>query len=298
MIKKNPVQILVGLLCAAVLVLAAAVAVFLDSRSPDPILGIFQTAPTEEETQETTEITHPSSEETSGHSQENTPSIAPTEEQVTPPEDLPPSVTIPVEKDPQTGEPAGISFPCQIPEYDLVIAKAAPYSGMYVEDGTNANVQDVAMLMVRNEGDFPVEYTQICVSYGDEELLFHISALPAGENVVVQEKNGKSIPGDKATAATALVVQRASMDMSENQVQVTDNGDNTLTIRNLTDKTIPTVRVFYKYYMEEEDVFVGGISFTVRITRLEAGASVTIQPSHYTSKTSRVVMVSTYDSEV
>ena len=43
---------------------------------------------------------------------------------------------------------------------------------------------------------------------------------------------------------------------------------------------------------------MGGIAFTVRISRLGAGARVTIQPSHYTSQTSRVVMVLTYDSEV
>ena len=116
--------------------------------------------------------------------------------------------------------------------------------------------------------------------------------------MVVQEKNGKSIPGGNATAATAMVVQRANMEMSETQVRVTDNGNNTLTIQNLTNATIPTVRVFYKYYMETEDIFVGGIAFTVRITRLNAGASVTLQPAHYTSKTSRVVMVLTYDSEV
>ena len=88
------------------------------------------------------------------------------------------------------------------------------------------------------------------------------------------------------------------MEMSESEVKVTDNGNNTLTIQNLTNETIPTVRVFYKYYMKNEGLFVGGIAFTVRISRLGAGASVTIQPSHYTSQTSRVVMVLTYDSEV
>ena len=88
------------------------------------------------------------------------------------------------------------------------------------------------------------------------------------------------------------------MEMSESKVQVVDNGDNTLTVKNLTNEIIPTVRIFYKYYMEDEKLFVGGIAFTVRISRLGAGASVMIQPSHYTSQTSRVVMVLTYDSEV
>lgn len=279
MIKKNPAKWLVGILCVVVLIFAVAVAVILDSRSPDPILGIFQTDPPET-TAETTEPTQPP------------------EEQLTPPEDLPPTVVIPTEKDPETGESAGISFPCQVPEYGLTIEKLAPYNGMFVENGSNVNVENVAMLMVENNGDFPVEYTQISIAYGEQTLLFDISALPVGARVVVQESSGKAIPEGTATVASALVVQRAKMEMSEGKVRVKDNGDNTLTIENLTDETIPTVRVFYKYYMEQEDVFIGGIAFTVRITRLGAGKSITVQPSHYTSQTSKVVMVLTYDSEV
>ena len=133
---------------------------------------------------------------------------------------------------------------------------------------------------------------------GQGELLFDISALPAGEKLVVQEKTGKTISESKVTSASALVVQRADMEMSRDKVRVTDNGDNTLTVQNLTDETIATVRVFYKYYMKNEGIYVGGIAFTVRITRLAPGASVTVQPSHYTSQTSRVVMALTYDSEV
>ena len=290
--KKNRLNILIGALCVVLLVFAAVVALILDSQSPDPIFGIFQTEPTA-----STEESHLPTEDIGGSSQETeNPNSA--DEQLTPPQELPPSVVIPPEKDPQTGEEVGISFPCQIPGYDMTIEKLAPYNGMFVEDGSNANIKSVAMLLVENNGDFPVEYTQIRVMCGQEELLFDISALPAGEKLVVQEKTGKTISESKATSASALVVQRANMEMSESKVQVTDNDDNTLTIKNLTNETIPTVRVFYKYYMEDESLFVGGIAFTVRISRLGAGASVTIQPSHYTSQTSRVVMVLTYDSEV
>lgn len=290
--KKNHFKILAGALCVVLLILAAVVALVLDSQSPDPIFGIFQTEPTA-----STEDTQNPAETTDGPSKE--PEIPDaTEEQLPPPEEQPPAVVIPPEKDPHTGEEIGISFPCQIPGYDLTIEKMAPYNGMFVEDGSNANIKNVAMLLVKNNGDFPVEYTQIRVMCGQEELLFDISALPAGEKLVVQEKTGKTVSESKATSASALVVQRANMEMSESKVQIIDNGDNTLTVKNLTDETIPTVRIFYKYYMEDEELFVGGIAFTVRISRLGAGASVTIQPSHYTSQTSRMVMVLTYDSEV
>lgn len=206
----------------------------------------------------------------------------------------PTSVTLPTQKDPETGE-MGITFPCAVPGYDLVIEKLAPYQGMFVEDGSNVQVSDVAMLLLHNEGDQPLEFGQITVEYEGESLLFEVSALPAGERAVVQEKTRKPVPDKTPKASSALVVHRASLEMSSEQVSVKDNGNNTLTIRNLTNQTLSTVRVFYKYYIEDQDVFVGGIAFTMRLTRLGAGASVTVQPSHYTSDTSRVVMVLTYD---
>jgi len=205
--------------------------------------------------------------------------------------------TLPPDEESPT-EPAGISLPYPIADYDLVIEKLAPYQGMYVEDGGNAQDVEAAMLMVHNKSSFPVEYAQLSVRCGEEILTFDISAMPADARVVVQEKNGKKMPDGQLESIDAIVAQQTELDMSESQARVTDNGNNTLTIQNLTGKMIPSVRVFYKYYMEEEGIYVGGIAFTVRITRLGAGASVTIQPSHYTSKTSRVVMVLTYDSEV
>lgn len=313
-------KLIAGIAGLLVVLLAILVAVILPKCAPERGTETFRTepAPTETEGQtQSTETPTQGAEDPTESTQKPTPGTEPTEpggnagnqnnpspelggtepskpegEQTTPPEELPPTVVIPPD------EHTGITFPCQIPEYGLVIEKMAPYSGMFVEDGTNVEIPNVAMLLVRNDGDYPVEYTRICVDYDGEKLYFDISALPVGERLVVQEKTGKATPEAKATAASATVVQRAQMDMSEAQVRVTDNGNNTITVENLTNATIPTVRVFYKYYMEEEGLFVGGIAFTVRITRLGAGAKVTLQPSHYTSQSSRVVMVLTYDSEV
>ena len=276
--KSKIIKLLSGILCVLIVAAVVLVSLNLDNLLPEPIFGIFRPMPTPNE-DGTTSTTHPG--------------YYPLE----PPEDLPSSVVIPTEKDPQTGKES-VSFPCRVPGYDLVIHRLAPYDGMFVEDGTNATVEKVAMLLVSNEGDYPIEYAQISVQCGDQTLRFDISALPAGEKLVVQEKTGQILANDVAQRASATVVRRANLDMSADQVEVTDNGDNTLTIRNLTKETIPTVRLFYKYYMENEDMFVGGIAFTVRITRLAGESSVTLQPSHYTSQSGRVVMVLTYDTEV
>lgn len=209
---------------------------------------------------------------------------------------LPAKVEIKPQKDPETGKNKGIVFPYKIEGYNLVIEKLSGYNGIYVEDGTNTQVNGVAALLVRNDGDYPIEYAEITVEYENETLQFNISALGKGEKAVVQEQNKKAVPTSTALKGNTLIVRRADMEMSENTVSVTDNGDGSITVTNLTDKTIPTVRVFYKYYMKDEDLFVGGIAFSARITRLGANAKTVIHPAHYSSESGRVVMVSTYDS--
>ena len=84
-------RILIGILCVILLILVTVIALYLDSKSPDPIFGVFQPyEPTK-------------------------PSTVP-DEPFGPPNYLPPSVTIP----PDNGK-TEISFPCDVPGYDLTI---------------------------------------------------------------------------------------------------------------------------------------------------------------------------------
>ena len=84
--------------------------------------------------------------------------------------------------------------------------------------------------------------------------------------------------------------------MSADQVKVEETENGSLLVTNLTDEEIPCVRIFYKFYMEEEEAYVGGITYTAKLTGLSAGGSQTVSPSHYAAGSSRVMMVRTYDS--
>ena len=84
--------------------------------------------------------------------------------------------------------------------------------------------------------------------------------------------------------------------MSEELVLVEENDSGALEVTNLTGAELPCVRVFYKFYMPSEDIYVGGIAYVAKIVDLQAGQSQTIIPSHYLSGSSKVVMVRTYDS--
>ena len=221
-------------------------------------------------------------------------SVSPPVEQLPdlPSEELSPAVTVPGDIE---DIPEEVRFPYTVPGYDLVIEHIAPYSGPYLEDGSNREISQVAMLLVRNDGNNPIEFAEIALMYDETQLLFDISALPAGERLVVQEKNGAAVPEGVPNECAVLLSRRDTMDMSASEVSVVDNGDNSLTVRNLTDQTIPTVRLFYKYFDRQSGVFVGGIAYTAGITQLAGKSSTTVYPAHFNSQSSRIVMVLTYD---
>ena len=52
---------------------------------------------------------------------------------------------------------------------------------------------------------------------------------------------------------------------------------------NLTNKELPVVRLFYKYFYEDENTFLGGITYSASAEKVPAGGSVTVSPGHFES---------------
>ena len=190
----------------------------------------------------------------------------------------------------------GISLPYSIAGSSLVIRGIASYDGIYLEDGSDSEISGVTAIVLQNTGDTAVEYASVSISRDGTALQFDASAVPAGGTVVVQEKNRTSFQEGNYSDCTATVAEISGFEMSEDQVKVEESGNQSLTVTNLTDQTIPAVRIFYKFYMEEEDAYVGGITYTAKITDLAAGGTQTVTPSHYMEGSSRVMMVRTYDT--
>lgn len=203
--------------------------------------------------------------------------------------------SVPVTPTVPTTKPA-LSIPYQIPGTGLIIEELRSYDGIYVEDGTNSNISGVAMILLRNLGKNDVDLVEITLHYGELTRDFVATSLPKGMSVVVQEKNRKPVATGKLETCTANVINAIDdFKLSYGQIEITENADNTLVIKNLTGKDLPSVRLYYKYFMEEEQLLVGGVTFTANITDLKAGQSVTIKPAHYLTGASAVVMVQTYE---
>lgn len=203
--------------------------------------------------------------------------------------------SVPVSPTVPTTKPT-LSIPYQIPGTGLIIEELRSYDGIYVEDGTNSSITGVAMILLRNLGKNDVDLAEITLHYGELTRDFVVTSLPRGMSVVVQEKNRKPVAEGKLETCSANVINSVEdFQLSPSQISITENADNSLVIKNLTGKDLPSVRVFYKYFMEEEQLLVGGVTFTSNIIDLKAGQSVTIKPAHYLTGASTIVMVQTYE---
>ena len=191
---------------------------------------------------------------------------------------------------------APISFPHTVSGTSLAIENISSYDGIFLEDGSDQEVSGIAAMLLRNTGDANVEYAQITLKRDGEELQFEASDIPAGAAVVVQEKNKAAYGSGTFTDCSGITAELDSFEMSEDKVRVEETEEGSLQVTNLIDEEIPGIRIFYKFYMEDQQSYVGGITYTAKLTNLEAGSSQTVMPSHYVAGSSQVLMVRTYDA--
>jgi len=195
---------------------------------------------------------------------------------------------------PPTPEPIPtISFPYTIPGTNLVVQQISPYSGYFLEDGSDRSVSNVAAIVLTNNGAENLAFAGIGIAQGEKSYAFSGSQIPAGATVILQEQNAAALTGGDFHSCTASTTAAAASDKAAGRVQVTDNGDNTFDVANITGETIPEIKVYFKNYLPGEDVYVGGITYSVTLANVEPGTAATVNSDHYASEYSVVVDVTT-----
>jgi hypothetical protein len=115
--------------------------------------------------------------------------------------------------------------------------------------------------------------------------------------MIILEADAKAFQNGAYSDCAAEISSMDKLVMSSAQIYVEENGKGGLLVTNLTKENIPCVRIFYKYYMDDVEVYVGGITYTAKLVDLKAGKSIVVTPSHYYAGFSKVLMVKTYDTK-
>ena len=183
-----------------------------------------------------------------------------------------------------------ISFPYSIPETNLVIQQISSYNGYYIEDASDKEVSGIAAIALTNKGG-DLAFAGIGISQGTRSLAFSASQIPAGATVIIQEQSGAAFSTDPYFSATATTQPVDHFEKSEGLVKVEENGTNAITVTNISDTPLSEVKVFFKNYIPDEDVYVGGITYSFTLTNLQPGEATEVSASHYDSQYSRIIEI-------
>ena len=182
------------------------------------------------------------------------------------------------------------------PDASLKIQRIQGYTGIFIEDGSDKEVKNVAAIQVKNTSNKAVEYAEIELYNGSKKLVFAVSTLPANSSAVVMEKNKTTFSSSKGVTYGKTTVAYADKLEKSSAVSCTKVENNGIKVTNKSGKDIPCVRIFYKY-KSDDGYYVGGITYTAKIEDLKAGKSQTVYPSHFASDGGEIMMVKTYNSK-
>ncbi|MBQ5951129.1 MAG: hypothetical protein IJL66_03140 [Lachnospiraceae bacterium] len=243
-----------------------------------------ETSPSEgtavDPSQETTEPAPTESETEGGGHTPTLPPVNPTR----------PPATTEAETVPTTLPLPEISFPYTIEGSEVVIEKLSTYNGYYIEDGKDESVSGVAAIVLTNKGS-DATFVGVGISQAGGALAFSGSQIPAGATVIILEQNKAAYDGNPCYSCTASVNRVDHFNMEEDKIRIQPEADGTFTVFNLTEETFPRVRIQFKNYLPDEDVYVGGITYNLTLTDIEGGEEVNVNSGHYDPRYTRFVTV-------
>ncbi len=187
-------------------------------------------------------------------------------------------------------------FPYDIEGTELTICAIKPYSGIFLENGSDEPIENVSTMLLQNQSDQYIEYAKITCLYGETEYVYEAKTLEPNSMMMVQESNGASYIEGGFDSCTAMAANMDGLEMSAEDVRVETNALGKIRITNISEKDIPCVRIFYKFYLDDIPMFIGGITYTAKLTELKKGEARIITPSHFSNGLSRIMMVRTYDT--
>lgn len=176
--------------------------------------------------------------------------------------------------------------------HGLTICKVGSYSGAFVEDGSDASVEDVMSIVLKNDSDKDLQYAVVKLGYGQEVASFAVTNLKAGAKAVVLEQNRMSAKdeGAQITSVENVVFYEEAQTVKDDQFRISGQKQ-TLNVKNISGEPIlGDVYVYYKNVQDE--AYLGGITYRVRISGGFAVDEIKqVSTSHYMPEKCEIVLV-------
>lgn len=183
------------------------------------------------------------------------------------------------------------TLPQTLSDGAITIVSLGEYSGAYVEDGTDLQVDKIAAVVLQNTGDKPIQHGTVTLSAGEEKLYtFSVSTLPVGSSALVLDTEKKLLDTNKeVTSFIADVTACEELEINSDKIKITSE-DGKIKLTNLTSTDFRGVYVRYKNFTSG-NVYYGGITYSASFENVGANGSYEYKAAHFYTDYSHVVMV-------
>lgn len=179
--------------------------------------------------------------------------------------------------------------------YGIYVTDIGSYTGIYMEDGTDAVVSGVLMMVVQNNGEQDIQYSEITMNIGEEQAIFSVTTLPVGESMVLLEQN--RMTWDETVDYSGILPKvehiayfQEPLSTLEEQLEV-QIIDGAINVTNISGEDITgTIAVYYKN--AAADLLYGGITYRISIEGgLPSGEIRQVMTNHASDTGSRIMFV-------
>lgn len=182
-----------------------------------------------------------------------------------------------------------LHFPFIVEGTTLVANSLAMYEGDMIENETDRFLVDAAALEVCNFGTSEVELAEVKLTFNKEEMVFFGTNIPAGGRVLIIEQSGKGWTQEPCTECHGWVQYSEDPVLPDSALILRDVDMGTVAVTNTTEKTLNDIWLFYKNYLYDEALYLGGITYIEVIPWIKPGQTVQITPENYASGYSKFI---------
>lgn len=187
--------------------------------------------------------------------------------------------------------PAAASLPMELGN-GLRLVELFSAAGVFPEDGKDDFLPDVLCATIQNTTAQTLSIGRVELTGEGGSYIFEITSIPPGAKVHAYETHRKPAPSrlDEMEGTSLFAAYREVEPLAELQgweITVEKGG---IHVKNVSGQDLDrTLRICYKRVHNE--IYVGGITYCVRLTELRAGESVMLQAAHATPDNTRIMYV-------
>lgn len=191
----------------------------------------------------------------------------------------------------ETLAPKEISFPYAIPETSMTAENLVIYEGPLLDQNNDAPIVNGLALRLRNTGEKEILSAGIIMKLGDCTYRFSGSHIPAGAGILLPALEDALWIDEPCTECTGWAIYAENLGLTETDVEILETGMGSISVTNRTEKLLYDVRLYYKNYLPEGDLYLGTPTHTAWVGTIQPGQAVSLELDRYARGYSKIVRI-------